>query len=149
MFKPTFIVIHHSASPAERTTFKDIEDWHKAGGKKMIGYHGMVDITGKPFIGRPLNKQGAHCRFGGFNSKSLGYCIFGNFEKEEPSNAAWFTAHSTVANWCRTEGIPVKNVIGHKETGAATLCPGKNFNIELFRKAVEIELKRLEKYKIN
>lgn len=83
MRKINKIIIHHSASPMNKTTFEDIKRWHLERGFNDIGYHWVIDGDGELWKGRPESKIGAHCK--GHNRDSIGICLIGNFQHEEPT----------------------------------------------------------------
>lgn len=130
------IIVHHSGTDSKTTTHESIERAHKAKNKIAIGYHGTINHEGLFKKGREEHIQGAHCRHGGWNRKSLGYCIIGNFENEQPTQAALHTAIHYFARKCMQYNLRAKDVISHSETGAATLCAGKNLDMNLLRKKI-------------
>jgi N-acetylmuramoyl-L-alanine amidase len=77
------LVVHHSASLRATTTRDMIEEWHLQRGFKSIGYHKVIEADGAIKDGRSEEKMGAHAL--GANANSLGVCVVGNFEHEEPT----------------------------------------------------------------
>ena len=70
------IVIHCSAvRPNQRSSAKDIDDWHRKRGWKCIGYHFVVRRDGTVETGRRLDEVGAHVV--GHNRYSIGICYEG------------------------------------------------------------------------
>ena len=67
---------------------------------------------------------GYHCKYGNFNSRSLGVCLCGNFQDEWPSTEQLESLKKVLDKWCKEYGIPKKMIFGHRETGASTACPG-------------------------
>lgn len=115
------IIIHHSASPAETTTTELILEWHLARKFHTYGYHWMIDQKGTLFEGRSEDERGAHCD--GHNTGSIGICLFGNFENEEPTHEALCTLEDLIGRLQRNYNIVY--IKGHKDF-EATFCPGKN-----------------------
>ena len=77
----TMIVLHCSAvRPGQRSSAKDIDDWHKDKGWKGIGYHFVVRRDGTVETGRRLEEIGAHCV--GHNRHSIGICYEGGLNGE-------------------------------------------------------------------
>ncbi len=73
------IIIHCSDTPEGReVTASEIDRWHKARGWSGIGYHFVCGINGELEYGRPVEKQGAHCK--GHNATSIGVCYIGGAE---------------------------------------------------------------------
>ena len=75
----TRIIIHCSAT-REGMDFdvNDIRQWHIARGFNDIGYHYVITIDGDVQTGRPMSRQGAHCK--GYNKNSIGICYIGGLE---------------------------------------------------------------------
>lgn len=116
MRKITHIVIHNSASNRSTTTINDIRRWHvEENGWKDIGYHRVIYISGEVLQGRPDAEIGAHAE--GFNAHSLGICLTGNFDvdKIDERDPQFKALVQTVATLCKRYGIPVENVIGHRD----------------------------------
>lgn len=169
-FRPSWIVIHHSFSVDGETRnwdsirayhmsyryqgdiiTKEQYEAHLAAGEthglelpwKDVGYNlGVENVSGTLMAlpGRPIGSIGAHAI--GFNDKSVGICLIGNYDIESPSEDRL----AFLASLCRQIqiefGIPNDQVIGHRETyGKLTppkpvekTCPGSQFDLESFRK---------------
>ena len=80
------IVIHCSATRAgQDVRAADIDKWHKERGFAMIGYNYVIDLDGTVEMGRPLNRDGAHCNTAGlsgvsYNKHSIGICYVGGLD---------------------------------------------------------------------
>lgn len=167
---PKWIVIHHSATPDGQTyDFESMKKYHMsyrhegktishqeanklvASGQKVtrpwrtIGYHLVVEeVKGNVEViqGRNFNEEGAHAL--GFNDKSIGICIVGNYDKEPPTETKIFKGASLCRNLMREFNIPVDQVIGHRETFAKLnksvqkTCPGSAFDMDLFRNRLKL-----------
>ena len=167
-FKPTWIVIHHSASTDSVTRNWDgIRAYHKsyryqgdiitaerydellAAGKTAglelpwsdIGYHLGIEAVGGMIAvqqGRPIGTVGAHAH--GFNSKSVGICLVGNYDVTEPDDGRLFLLASVCRELQRQFSIARDQVIGHRETypilgiTVQKSCPGTAFDLVKFRK---------------
>jgi N-acetyl-anhydromuramyl-L-alanine amidase AmpD len=138
---PEYIIIHHSA-----TTQGDAETFrraHRAKGWRDIGYHyvignGTYSGDGEVETGRPENESGAHCSADGMNFKSIGICLVGNFDIDKPTPAQMEALEKLCRDIMERHKIPASRVLGHGEVkGAATNCPGKNFDMAAFRKRLE------------
>ena len=69
--------------------------------------------------------MGAHAH--GANLDSLGVCVTGNFEIEEPTEKQIAKLIYVLAYWCSKYGIDPGEIYGHRDKGTtATLCPGSN-----------------------
>lgn len=120
------IIVHHSAS-GPGTTVEDIRKWHvverASEGYLWIGYHFVIYQNGEVIQTRPINKRGGHCPEKGYNTRSIGICLIGNFENETPSVAQW-TAYKSLASDL-LETLQISQVISHSEAkGGTTACPG-------------------------
>lgn len=132
MNKPQYIIVHHSASPRDTTTVAMIDGWHKTRGFPVseigyyVGYHRVILPNGNLFVTRKDSEVGAHTKTAdGMNFKSIGICLTGNFENEEPTQAQKDRLASEVSAICAQHGIPRENILSHGEV-VNTLCAGKN-----------------------
>lgn len=168
-FKPSWIVLHHSFSADRRTrNWDSIRAYHMSyryqgeiitfeeyvkylttscviGLEKPwrdIGYNfGIENVDGKITVlnGREIGEVGAHAT--GFNDKSIGICLIGNYDLEEPSEERLYVMSHLCRQMQLQFGIPRDQVIGHRETyrkltppmPVAKSCPGTLFDLEKFR----------------
>lgn len=119
MNRPKRIVIHCSDTPTGRDDrASDINKWHVARGWSMIGYHAVVELSGKVEQGRPWYMQGAHVR--GHNNDTIAICIVGRGEY----NAQQLSAlKAKVRMWMREFAISKDDVVGHYELDSRKSCP--------------------------
>ena len=99
-----------------------------------IGYHVGVELINDHYeilIGRTWDLQGAHCSDGGMNSKSLGICFVGNFDKAPPPDEQWNLGLKITRFLMLNYHISAENVVGHRKYSTKT-CPGTQFDIERF-----------------
>jgi N-acetylmuramoyl-L-alanine amidase len=127
------LVLHHTAYRSDRIRgtsveaqsrhVREIERWHLERGFLAIGYHFVISPTGRIFVGRPIDRMGAHVE--GHNRGTVGICLMGDFEQERPTVAA-LAALAAV----RTQLVPGAvglPLVGHRDhSGQATLCPGRH-----------------------
>lgn len=134
----SYLVIHHSASSPD-TRVADIDAWHRARGWSGIGYHYVIerDSAGRGHLkrGRPDTKAGAHAGVALYNSKGIGLCVAGNFDREPVSEALYADVLGAVLHLCRKYGIPAGNVLGHRDC-KATACPGGLFPLKRLKEDV-------------
>lgn len=125
IYKIDKIILHHSASPMDSTTIHDIHRWHLQRGWLGCGYHYVIHEDGSIFQGRPLNTVGAHAR--GYNERSIGICVVGNFEVEYP-NLYQQEALGRLLLHLINDKLSGQSlsIIRHKDI-SSTLCPGRNF----------------------
>lgn len=167
-FKPAWIVIHHSWSPDHPNIddWEGIKKFHTswrykgdiitmeqaqtlaltAEGKLVtppwhaVGYQfGIERVNNKMEVhaGREIGEVGAHAV--GFNAKSIGICLIGNFDLAPPDVDQLFVIGSLCRQLQREFHIPKECVIGHRDTyvllnePVQKTCPGKMFDLNVFR----------------
>lgn len=124
MTLPTkYLVVHHSASPRETTSVETIYGWHvRDRGWADIGYHWVITADGEIHPARPLTMQGAHAPK--VNPESWAVCVVGdntrNSEKWSPAQCYSLVRLISAIRLL----LPDVEVIGHRDTGQATACPG-------------------------
>jgi len=152
---PKYIIIHHTATSRDNTTFEAINEYHrqkwnlKSSLGYYIGYHYLILGNGQYRQGRSDTDEGIHTK--GWNDKAIGICLTGNFMEEKPSEAQLKTLKDLIETLSKRWNIPKENIKGHREVGA-TLCPGDNLmswllsyrsEPEIDRKKIIEEIKRL------
>ncbi len=116
---------------------------------REIGYHRGFERIGTTLVlreGRAIGDTGAHCRELHMNSKSIGYCIVGNFDLEPPDLELLKFVAAQAKKDVAAYGIPVQAIRGHREIGAQAgfdwrlgqykSCPGKYFPMDSLRQFV-------------
>jgi N-acetyl-anhydromuramyl-L-alanine amidase AmpD len=144
--KPQFIIMHHSLTEdGKMPDTLAIWNYHvKDKGWAEVGYHYLVEEISNDtefrlvvIKGRMDTEQGAHCL--GYNDKSIGICLIGNYDNAEPSEEALKLLRRLVKSLMLTHGILAENVLGHWETYSRRgmivekSCPGIKFNMPRFR----------------
>ena len=86
---PQHVLIHHSLTKdGEVVDWEAIRRYHReVNGWSDIGYHYGIERVGKGIllqIGRPESQPGAHAKEMHMNSKSLGFCVVGNYDLAPP-----------------------------------------------------------------
>jgi N-acetylmuramoyl-L-alanine amidase len=131
-----YIIIHHSASDVGDALLFHKSHTNYRGFSRGLGYHFVIDngTYGKPngyieVSPRWLKQHdGAHCKAGGMNHKSIGVCLVGNFSKDNLSDKQLSSLVYLVDILKRYYHIPRKNIMGHGQVpGAQTECPGTKF----------------------
>ncbi|GLV39464.1 Peptidoglycan recognition protein SB1 [Carabus blaptoides fortunei] len=127
-----YVVIHHTAGNqcanenACATRLKNIQSDHMSGNKNYddIGYNFLIDHNGNIYEGRGWGVSGAHAP--GYNSKSVGISIIGNYQTSQVSDKAAQAAKDVIACGV-SNGKIISNykILGHRQT-KATACPGDN-----------------------
>jgi hypothetical protein len=127
------VTIHHSAkytreigSPTEANVadaIRDIQTVHmRDRGWGDIGYHFVIDPTGRIWQGRLLDWQGAHAQ-GSNNVSNIGICLLGDFDHERPDPRALDALERLTDALCERHHIARSRIYGHQKF-APTECPG-------------------------
>lgn len=124
------ITIHHDGMDAFYAT-----DWsasvgrlelirraHRGRGWADIGYHFVVDRSGRVWQARPLSWQGAHVK--DHNEHNIGVMAMGNFDRQQPTEAQVAAMTRHVKCLMDRYAIPAEEVRTHREW-APTACPGR------------------------
>ena len=136
MIKPKYIFLHHSLTKdsgsvswgAIRKYHVNDLDW------RDIGYNYGIELIYdhlEILVGRMEGVTGAHTK--GYNNKSIGICLVGNFDKKAPEPDQWLLLLRLVKNIAQRHNIPVENVMAHREVSGYKSCPGSCFDINKFR----------------
>lgn len=152
MVKKTHIVIHHSISEDHPllVNFQDIRDYHVNVNKwRDVGYNFVLDkINNRTeiFVGRMLTETGAHTIELGLNKVGIGICVIGDYDEKSPSEESIDVLGRLCRSLMEEFLIPYVNVIGHWEAqmmgglppSKRKTCPGKMFNMDMFRQKLKI-----------
>ena len=135
----THIVLHHTG--AEEKDTAQVRRYHiQSLGWRDIGYNYVIERDGRIVTGRSLSIAGAHCRDGQMNTKGIGVALLGNMENHVPQSAQYSALINHLAALSRQHGIPISNILGHKEVPSATACPGRYVNMSQVRADVQQKL---------
>jgi hypothetical protein len=123
------LIFHHSAS-RRSTTPDEIRMWHVEGnGWSDVGYHWLIDASGKVHVGRDPSVVGAHAPP---NEGRLGVCVIGdNTRESEKWNDDQWEALADLVDACLVVW-PGIELLGHRDT-KETECPGLE-TAEILRK---------------
>ncbi|XP_011300882.1 peptidoglycan-recognition protein SC2-like [Fopius arisanus] len=126
---PPFVIIHHADSDgctsqaicqarvrAFQNYHMDHNNWDD------IGYNFLVGEDGNIYEGRGWRIRGAHSP--SYNTKSMGICFIGNFQRRVPQPAA-IKAAKALIDFGVANGEIMTNytLFGHRQT-TTTICPG-------------------------
>lgn len=141
-----YIVIHHSAS--ESGSVESIHKEHRlrksADGNPWLGIgyhfvigngHGMNDGSVQSTFRWNEQIHGAHSGSAVFNTRGIGICLIGNFEKSQPTKAQLQSIRQLVRVLAIRHRIPRENLMGHASV-KATACPGKHFPLNEVRMVI-------------
>jgi hypothetical protein len=123
------ITVHHDAivSTDLRSTadvarrIESIRRSHIQNGWADIGYHYLIDPSGRIWEGRTTALQGAHVKEN--NEHNLGIVMLGNFDVHAPSPAATLALERFLASRMQSYRVPIVRVYTHREI-KPTACPG-------------------------
>lgn len=125
-----FVVIHHTYIPTICLTRDDCESKMRSmqnthqitNGWEDIGYNFAVGGEGSVYEGRGWDVVGAHAV--GYNVRSVGICLIGDFISNLPPQAQLDTAKALINTGVELGYIsPDYQLVGHRQVGD-TECPG-------------------------
>lgn len=107
-----------------------IRNGHRGKGWADIGYHFVVDRSGRVWEGRDLRYQGAHVK--NQNEGNLGILCVGNFDQQTPSMAQLAALDRHLRVCMLKYKVKSKQVLSHREWASArTACPGRNLQSKM------------------
>ena len=123
------LVVHCSDTPNnQHLSANDIHKMHLGFGWDGIGYHKVINRSGKIEDGRPEYWVGAHVK--GKNNISLGVCLIG---KDYFTKRQFRSLERVLKKWKKT--YPYAKVVGHRDTGKTKkTCP--NFDVTSWYKSI-------------
>ena len=129
MNKPTHLIIHHSGVQTPYSQFNAIDNYHKSVGNTRsslgfyIGYHKHIAPNGYVTTARADSDDGEHTLLG-WNRKSIGVCLDGDFNKGVPTQAQLTALRALIKQY----SLPY---MFHKEADTRRTCAGVYFTKEL------------------
>ncbi len=128
-----WIIIHHTASSATLTghQFDAVRKYHIGKGWGGIGYHWFVEYDGTIRAGRPEDQAGAHCKQWLMNYRSVGICLAGDFDEQDPSEAQLDALTALLTDVQLRNGIHDGKVKLHRDYASYKTCPGTRFTRDL------------------
>lgn len=87
-----------------------------------IGYHFIIDRSGRIWEGRPIQYQGAHAG-GANNQHNVGVMVLGNFDQQAPTTAQLNALVASVRGLRAHYGVSPNRIYTHQEL-SPTRCPG-------------------------
>lgn len=137
------IVIHHSVSPRDQTLEKSIQSFDRNHAQRLhttknslgyhIAYHWVVAWDWSYRQTRGDHEIGYHASNYDVNKDSIGICLTGNFDVEQPAKAQYESVKKIIKKY------PDTTVHGHNQF-ASKSCPGKNLD---FNKLLDMFYKEL------
>ena len=124
-----FLIVHQSATLKSETSFEKIKKFHLYQGMGNIAYHYFIEADGRMRRGRNESSVGTHTKANHMADRSLGICLAGDFNKEEPNEIQLRALDRILKSLAQKYQIPLENILGHREVpGSATECPGDSLN---------------------
>lgn len=154
MGRPYRITVHHSGmlEPEEQslsaaaTIIKKIQRNHqKQRHWADIGYHYLIDRSGRVWEGRSIRYQGAHARGHHNNHGNIGIVLLGNFTRQRVTAQQAYSLNAILYTLCRKYGLRPSKIYTHSEmVGGTTQCPGPEIDrlISRFRRDGLVQVKR-------
>ncbi|MCC7204328.1 MAG: N-acetylmuramoyl-L-alanine amidase [Phycisphaeraceae bacterium] len=132
------ITVHHEGwTPVWFTSqgetanrIESIRRAHVGKGWADVGYHYIIDRSGRIWQGRDVRYQGAHVQEN--NENNVGVMLLGNFEQQKPSSAQMVTVVDVLRALMRQYKVPIKRVYTHREL-KPTICPGKSLQPQMVK----------------
>ena len=126
------LIVVHCSDTDNNIDFRasDIHKMHLSFGWDGIGYHKIINRSGKIENGRPEYWIGAHVK--GKNDISLSVCLIG---KDYFTKKQFRSLESVLKKWKKT--YPYAEVIGHRDAGNTNkTCP--NFDVTSWYKNISV-----------
>jgi N-acetylmuramoyl-L-alanine amidase len=141
-FKKKFIVLHHSLTPRDQTTFTAVDNYHKQKWNFIsslghyCGYHYFIDANGVTTQARADWEVGAHCKERSKNMDGIGICMAGNFDEEQPTGSQVASLKTLITKLSSLHKISPQNLRFHRDFAKHKTCPGKNIANDFLSKLV-------------
>lgn len=127
---PEWIILHHTGgtdkNPLADTSHHTavmVDAYHRSLGWRKIGYHWFIEKNGTLVAGRTESDTGAHTI--GYNDKSIGICLAGNFDATEPTQAQKDTLKRLLEDVMKRYNVPSTKIVPHRKFSSKT-CFGRN-----------------------
>jgi len=130
--KPKAVIVHHSAISRFKNPdqFTAINNYHKRLWGNAVrsvlgfygGYHYQISSNGIVRKYREEYEVGAHTKEKGMNYKSIGICLDGNFDIEEPSKEQKKALLDLIGTLQVRHNIPDSNVEPHRNYATYKTC---------------------------
>lgn len=131
---PSNIIVHHTLVSREKNPnqFDAVKRYHISKGWGDIGYHYLIEPSGLICKGRDEKYAGAHCKESYMNFRSLGICLTGNFDMEEPTEEQCKSLKKLLDEKMKEYDIKEKNVVPHRHYATYKSCWGKLLPDDIF-----------------
>lgn len=131
MLPVKYITVHHEGMEAFTDTstsgtiarLQRVWNGHDGRGFGDIGYHYIVDRSGRIWEGRSLKYQGAHVR--SHNEGNIGVMCLGNFDEQKVSDLQRQALEHQLRFLAAKHKVKRRNIKTHQEWNP-TACPGRD-----------------------
>lgn len=139
---PKYVVLHHSAVKAglKDDQYKGINKTHKERFNfpskltgSYVGYHYLIRPDGLIAQTRGEDEVGAHCIESDMNFKSIGICLQGHFDVQNPTDRQIFALRDLLKRLSRKYGIKKEAIMFHHDFASYKSCPGNNIKRDFIR----------------
>jgi hypothetical protein len=159
-------IIHHSATSSSHQNYTEMvrsiyifhtqsRGWSDIGYNYLVAPNGIIYKGRDPLDGSQSDVLGAH--FCGSNSGTMGVCLLGNYDVEQPQDPMIRSLEALMAWKVEREGLqalgqnphPLNSALGviagHRD-GCSTACPGQNVYARMadIRQAVATAIERCQ-----
>jgi len=124
--KIEFLIIHHTAVSRAKNNhqFEAVRNYHVSKGWGNIGYHFLIEPSGETIWCRKENEVGAHCKEQNMNYRSLGICLTGNFDIEEPTPNQKASLKNLLSLLLKKYSLTTDQIKFHRDYVTYKTCPG-------------------------
>jgi hypothetical protein len=122
-------VVNFTDTNATMQRLRQIENYHVDSLKwGDVGYHFIIDRSGRIWEGRAIQYQGAHVKNN--NEHNIGVMVLGNFDQQYPSAAQVASLRGTLSNLRQMYRVPFDRIYTHQELNP-TKCPGSQLQHQM------------------
>ena len=133
------VILHHTYRPTTEqykglATIQGIWQYHtKTCGWSDIGYHLLVGPEGAIWLGRPIDREGAHTK--GQNGDSIGISMIGDFDDEKLGEKQRVATTAGLRALLERYELSANAINFHRDYSRKT-CPGSKINKQEVRQWV-------------
>ncbi len=149
-YQKNYIVLHHTLTDRDTTTFEAVNNYHKqlwnfkSALGYYIGYQYFITADGRVYQGRADWEPGAHTTQQNKNYDSIGICLTGNFDTQEPSQAQLNSLKNLIEDLSIKHNIPFENLKFHRDYATYKSCPGHNIPSDFYEKLLNNSLETMK-----
>ena len=150
---PSWIIVHHTASARDTTTFAAVNEYHRTknwgtatapayASKSALGYYISYHyfITADGVVTKGANDNEIRWHAGAMNDKALGVCLAGWFDTDHdaaPTAAQVSSLTTILKQLSQTHGIAADHIVPHRKFAQKT-CYGMKLADEWAAKLIAV-----------